>query len=320
MVRGFIHTRCIEETHMKKIIFPVFIAVALAGCSHNGAAPKPPAPAKASPPPAISKAIPKPPSPAKAAPPPESSGAVAAPTASTAAALPGTLATLVKLHKVSVEKTFATKAPGITGYLVKQNGQYTVLYGSGGYLLAGALIAPDGRNLTADYKAQYAPQPDYTGLVKKIKADPSVFTVGHGGPILYAFEDPNCIFCHKLDEQTAPLIKAGKLRIKEVLVAFLKADSAGRAAAILGAKDRAKAMAENEAKYDASQEEGGYPAITNPGPNVMNTLKRHMKWMEQAGSSGTPTLIYKTAKGKWTARSGDPGAAWLARYASAGHG
>ncbi len=294
---------------MNKMIFPLAAAI-LYGCNFTPSTPKvvPPKPVAIAP--TASPAA----SPAAGTgishPLPSASGTV----------LPGTLATLVRLHKVEVEKTFATSATGITGYLVKQGGQYSVLYGSGAYLLAGALIGPDGRNLTADYKDQYAPKPDYAGLVKQIDADKTVFTLGLRGPLLVAFEDPNCIFCHKLDQATAPLIAAGKLRVKVVLVSFLKADSAARAAAILTAKSPAKAMAKNEAGYNTATEEGGYPTGPQPGPDLMDTLKRHLNWMQQAGSSGTPTLIYQTADGKWNARSGDPGPQWLSQYAANGHG
>jgi len=301
---------------MNKMIFPLAAAI-LYGCGPTPSAPKvaPPKPVTAAPTasltaPAAAGAVVSRTTPPVSHPLPSVSGTV----------LPGTLATLVRLHKVEVKKTFATSATGITGYLVKQGGQYSVLYGSGAYLLAGALIGPDGRNLTADYKDQYAPKPDYVGLVKQIDADKTVFTLGLRGPLLVAFEDPNCIYCHKLDQATAPLIAAGKLRVKVVLVSFLKADSAARAAAILTAQSPAKAMAKNEAGYDTAKEEGGYPAGPQPGPDLMNTLKRHLNWMQQAGSSGTPTLIYQTADGKWNARSGDPGPQWLASYALNGHG
>lgn len=311
---------------MNKIILPLSLVVLLVGC---GPAPSPPkvSPAK------VTTAVPPPPPTA-----PHSSHSVVAPPnplpapkpgsvkmnvptpAPAHTALPGTLATLVRLHKVTVEKTFATAAPAITGYLVKQSGRYSILYGSGSYLIAGALIGPTGKNFTAAYKNQYAPKPDYAGLVKQINTDKTVFTLGTKGPLLYAFEDPNCIFCHKLDVATAPLIAAGKLRVRVVMVAFLKSDSPARAAAILTAKSPAKAMAKNEAGYDTAKEEGGYPVGPQPGPDMMDVLKRHLNWMQHAGSSGTPTLIYKTADGQWTARAGDPGPAWLSNYAATGHG
>jgi len=293
---------------MNKMILPL-AAMILYGCGPTPSAPKVASPKPVAAAPTAGTVVSRTTPPVSQSVPPTSPSA-----------LPGTLATLVRLHKVEVEKTFATSAPGLTGYLVKQGGQYSILYGSGAYLLAGALIGPDGRNLTADYKDQYAPKPDDAGLVKQIDADQTVFTLGTQGPLLYAFEDPNCIFCHKLDQQTAPLIAAGKLRVKVVLVSFLKADSAARAAAILTAQSPAKAMAENEAKYSTATEEGGYPAGPEPGPDLMDTLKRHLNWMQQAGSSGTPTLVYQTADGKWTARSGDPGPQWLAAYAANGHG
>ncbi|MDN5874725.1 MAG: thioredoxin fold domain-containing protein [Sinobacteraceae bacterium] len=228
---------------------------------------------------------------------------------------PALLSTLVNLGKIEIAKSFVTPIAGVTGYLVKQHGRYTVLYGApGGYMIAGAVIGPDGRNLSAQYQKQYAPKPDVSAIVKQADADPSVFTAGKSSTVLYAIEDPNCIFCHKLEKVIEPLIAQGKIEVHYILVGFLKPDSAARAAAILGAEDPYKALVKNTEDFDVRSEEGGYPAGQAPGPKMLATLKRHLDWMGQAGSSGTPTILYRDKTGAWVARAGFPGKAWIEQY------
>lgn len=305
-------------------LIPLAAALALSGCGHSSEAPAQSKPLV----PAPSAVVKKTPVKAPVAPRPApvktpvalqpaatTSPVSLTPQAPAVASLPGVLMTLSSLGRVQVEKSFATPVAGVTGYLVKQSGHYNVLYGTtGGYLIAGAILSPKGQNLSAQYQNQYAPKPDISGILGKIAADKSVFTVGTKGPILTAFVDPNCIFCHKMEVAAAPYVKAGELRMRYVMVAFLQADSAGRAAAILAAPDRAAAMEENRVKYDVAHEEGGYPALASPSPDVMATLKTHMDWMGELGSNGTPTIVFQGPDGHWQAKGGWPGDMWLKTY------
>lgn len=292
---------------MKTLLaFPLLLvcALSLAACSHR----TPPKPGGAT---AAVK-------PSGAAVPEKTTASSKLTSASASIITPGVLKAMVNLGRLRIEKSFGTRVPGLDGFLIKRNGQYAVFFGTHGYLIAGAVVSPTGENLAAIYKAKYAPKPDYATLVKRLAADPSVITTGTGGPVIYAFEDPNCIFCHKFEKAATPLVKAGKLTVKVVLVSFLKADSAARAAAIMTAKNPVKALRENTAAYDTANEEGGYPAPAEAPPAQLAVLKAHLDWMQQAGSSGTPTLIYRGKDGKWTLASGFPGAAWLKQIATDG--
>lgn len=234
--------------------------------------------------------------------------------------LPTQLQTLQTLGQAQVIKVFKTDSPSITGYLVHQQGQYTVLYSVDKYLVAGALISPTGRNLTADYQEQYAPKPDYASVVAELDKDKTVFPEGPAtAPSVYVFADPNCIFCKRFYDDAKPLTTTGKLRVEYVLVSFLRPTSEGRAAAVLKAHEPAAAWSLNENNFDTAQEAGGLPPADAPGPDLATALKAHQDLMEKVGGHGTPTVLFKTADGKWTARFGTPGAEWLALYAERGH-
>ncbi|WP_018912266.1 thioredoxin fold domain-containing protein [Thiomonas sp. FB-6] len=116
------------------------------------------------------------------------------------------------------------------------------------------------------------------------------FTVGTAGPLIVAFEDPNCRFCNQLSKESAPLIAAGKLRVHVVLVAFLKPDSEGRAAGILQSADPAAAWEKNEAGFNELAEEGGYP-VAQPSFETDRTLRTNLDNLKAGGQVATPTLL-----------------------------
>lgn len=230
--------------------------------------------------------------------------------------VPRPLATMVNLGVFHIRKRFATPVPEVTGYLLDQHGRYSIVYGIGDYVLAGALISPAGANLTAEYNHRYAPKPKYAAVVAALKAGGALVSMGNpkAGKVLYVFEDPNCIFCHKLSMAIVPYLESGKLRVEIAPVAFVHPDSTGKAAAILAARDPGRAWAENERKFDTATEEGGYPAQAHPDPKRVAAIRRNMALMAQAGFGGTPGILYRDAHGRWAGVGGFPGDAWLAQH------
>ena len=221
-----------------------------------------------------------------------------------ARAVPKPLQSLVSLGVASIVRMFP--APdGLQGYLVSQHGQYEVLYGLHGYLLVGGLITPNGVNATQTLYQKYAPKPDIAAVAMAVQRDAEVVRVGHAGPAVIVFFDPNCIFCHKLYESFAPLIQAGRLRVTYVPVGFLKPSSPGKAAAILMARNRAAALAQDESRFNAGAEEGGITPV-KPTPAVTAALQRHLHEMQQLQSDGTPTLLYQERGGHWAVNMGVP--------------
>lgn len=212
---------------------------------------------------------------------------------------PNALLKVEQAGQVSIEKSFKTEIPGMTGYLIKQtSGQYAVVMGKDGYLYVGGIIGPDGKNIIQKYMAKYVPAKDYSKFKAQLDKIGHLVTWGKdGAPVAYVFADPNCIFCHKFYEMAEPLVKAGKLQVKWVIVDFLKASSQGRAAAILQAKDPTSALVSNENGFIAATEEGGI-VPTTATPAIQGVLKQHMKIMRDAGFNGTPAMLYK-ADGKW---------------------
>lgn len=114
-------------------------------------------------------------------------------------------------------------------------------------------------------------------------------------PIVTVFFDPNCIFCHLLYKALDPYVMDGKLRLRFVLVGLIKPDSLARATSILMARDPAAALATDEAKFDRTHEEGGYPVARTLAPALEAAVKANGTLMTRADGHGTPTLLYCSA-------------------------
>jgi len=197
---------------------------------------------------------------------------------------------------------------GLTGWLVKIQGHYLVVYStvSGNYVISGSLVDKDGKNLSAEYGDKYIPKPDAAKIAAALGPDPWLVEEGAASaPLIYVYADPNCIYCNKLWNELRPYVQSGKVRVRWALLAFLKPTSKGRAAAILAAHDRNAALAEDELKFDKDHEEGGIAELKPVSPDIDTVLKIHNDQMNDAGGAGTPTLIFQR-QGSWNISYGAP--------------
>ena len=197
--------------------------------------------------------------------------------------------------QAKAEKVFPGPG-GLTGIEATLQGHPTVAFATadGKYLVAGPVLNTQGEDEahTAMMKLGLIPKPASAATMAGKAAHADSFVLGASGPEITAFVDPNCIFCHKFYEEAKALIDAGKLRVRYVVVAFLKPSSAPKAAAILGATDPAAAMAENEKGFDEGTEEGGIKPAQNPGAATISAVDNNTKLLGDSGEMATPTLIY----------------------------
>ena len=205
--------------------------------------------------------------------------------------------------EAKAEKVFPGPG-GLTGIEVTLQGHPTVAFATadGRYLVAGPVLNKQGEDEahTAMVKLGLIPKPASAGTLAAKAVGADSFVLGTGGPEITAFVDPNCIFCHKFYEEAKPLIEAGKLRVRYVVVAFLKPNSMPKAAAILGAADPAAAMAKNEKGFDTVTEEGGIAPAQNPAAATLSAVENNTRLLGESGEMATPTLIYCNSKGEPT--------------------
>ncbi|MDD3760918.1 MAG: thiol:disulfide interchange protein DsbG [Acidithiobacillus sp.] len=200
---------------------------------------------------------------------------------------------------------------GLTALVIADQGHKTLAYASsdGKYLiLAQAIINSKGENVIRHdaEEAGLLPKPMDAAQLAERASQAKSFVLGTKGPELIAFVDPNCIFCHKFYEDAKPLIAEGKLRVRYVVAAFLKPSSAGKAAAILSAKDPAAAMAKNEKGFNEESEEGGISPDANPSPEVMAEVQKNTQLLQDSGEVATPTIVYCDKDGKAQISHGMP--------------
>ncbi|MES1982468.1 MAG: thiol:disulfide interchange protein DsbG [Pseudomonadota bacterium] len=202
---------------------------------------------------------------------------------------------------------FPTPA-GLHGWVMQQGNQYSIVYTTADeqYLVTGVLVDSNGKNLSAEYGQKFIPKPDYSAPYDEL-ANAAWFSEGskNDSNMIYVFFDANCIFCHLVWKALQPYEKAG-LQVRWIPVAFLKKDSAGKAAALLAAKNPAASMAVNMGKFDKKDESGGIPAAGKIPAETLKRIQQNGALMERFGSNGTPTLVWKDKSGQISALGGMP--------------
>lgn len=116
---------------------------------------------------------------------------------------------------------------------------------------------------------------------------------GKGPHIMYIFFDPNCPFCHKLYVNTRSWVKDGKVELRWIPVGILAATSAGKAAAILGAKDPLKAFYQNEDHYNR----GGGIEEDIASPEIEHKLKANASLLARTGFGAVPLMLFRANDG-----------------------
>ncbi len=203
-----------------------------------------------------------------------------------------------------VLRTFKGPA-GLTGAVIKgpdgtRNIAWVTADGKA-VVIRGELVGLHGQDYTkgAMYDQRLLLSP---AVAIEAAASPSARSILIGSnpkaPIVTAFFDPNCIFCHLLYKAIEPYVAKGKVRVRFVLVGLIKPDSLARATSILMAYDRGKALAIDEDKFDRMHEEGGYPVDGILDPGIESVVKANGALMQKADGHGTPTLFYCSASAK----------------------
>lgn len=168
-------------------------------------------------------------------------------------------------------------------------------------LLAGVL--PEGALKTAeawelsDLPALGGETPaDRAAFFEKTKKETTGITVGQGRRSLWVYFNPDCSYCHLLWNA---LDGVSDLTVIWIPVTFTpKGDSLARSAAILEAKDPARALKQNEDTFNDYREEGGYAISGRPSPHTEEAITRNTMLLQMwTGKIATPTLLYRNTRG-----------------------
>lgn len=212
--------------------------------------------------------------------------------------------------RLSVLETFSGPS-NLQGVVVQSQGggQPMIMYvdSKDQFAFYGAILGADGQNLAEQDKNKYI-----TPLLAKKIAENLPLTTqfkqgSESAPYkMIVLADPNCSACHAFYNVAKSAVDSGKLQISWILVYFVQKDSEAKAAAILSAPNPTTALAENEANFDSSTEEGGIQALQDIPQELKQKLDANMKFMQNSGIASTPTLIFYNENGDLTYISGSP--------------
>lgn len=219
--------------------------------------------------------------------------ALAAQAASVPDKLPKPIQTLVDAG-YTVGKRFDA-GHGLTGWVLSRQGHSTIVYSTADQqvIISGNVIDATGQNLTAQFANQYIPKPDlkpiYDDLAKATFIDERPGDTPRR--VIYILFDPNCPYCSVAWQSLRSHVATG-IEARWLPVAYLQANSANRAAAILGAKDPVAALATNESGFNAQTHEGGIEPAASVSDAVSQVLKTNDDLLKRLGSSATPTFVW----------------------------
>ena len=210
---------------------------------------------------------------------------------------------------ISIEKPMQAP-PGFLGYVGEYKGSKLPVYllPDEKHVLIGSVYDAQGGDLTSAPFAE-ASTPAF-GEAEWQKLEQATWIAeGASKPdrIVYAFTDTECPYCHRLWQESLPLLKGGKTQIRHLIVAVISPKSGPRAAAILQSKDRADAFQRHEQNFGHSP----FPDSGEVPKDTGKILTANAALMNQLGIFGTPALIYHDAEGKVRVQSGVPDPATL---------
>lgn len=228
---------------------------------------------------------------------------------------------LQALEKRGLKVVGALPAPaGMSAYAGFMGQQPVALYVTpdGRQLIAGTLIGADGSDQTHDALAKAVAKPMAEGVWRQLGASRWLADGRSGAPVVYVFTDPNCPYCNQLWSEARPWVTAGKVQLRHVIVGILTPTSAGKAAALLAAKDPAAALAAYEGRNVAATARamaGGHPRPLDDGilqplsaipPATQAALDANAHLMESLGLQATPAIVWRNAQGALQVSEGVP--------------
>ena len=217
------------------------------------------------------------------------------------------------LEAQGVEVIGRFDAPGgLTGYagMVEQHPLAIYLTADGKQAVIGTMIDAKGANLSREPLDRLVSKPMTGKIWKQLEHSTWIADGSKNAPrVIYTFTDPNCPYCNKFWNDARPWVKAGKVQLRHVIVAILTDTSAGKAAALLSAKDPQVALTRHEQQHAS----GGVKPLGQISATVHAQLDANQKLMQQLGASATPTIFYKDARGNLQNIQGAPSAEMLTK-------
>lgn len=194
---------------------------------------------------------------------------------------------------------------GLRGYAAEYHNNGIALYltPDGKHVLVGSLFDEQGQDLSAEPLDKMV----YTPMSKEIWAKMEKTAWIQDGKtdaprIVYLFSDPNCPYCNMFWQQARPWVESGKVQLRHIMVGIIRPDSPGKSAALLSAKDPAKALQDHESAGKAST----LKALDTIPEATQKQLAANQALMEEMGLGATPAIFYQDEHGQLQSQQGAP--------------
>ena len=198
------------------------------------------------------------------------------------------------------------EAPGgLKGYAARYNGQGIALYltPDGEHVLIGSLLDAKGDDLSRAPLEKLVYEPLGKEMWSRLEKATWIADGEDDAPrVVYVFSDPNCPYCNMFWKQARPWVESGKVQLRHIMVGMLRADSAGKSAALLSAKDPQAALNQHEAAGKASKLK---PLEKIPAA-LEKQLTDNLMLMSELGAQATPAIFYLDDNGRLQQHQGAP--------------
>jgi thiol:disulfide interchange protein DsbG len=194
---------------------------------------------------------------------------------------------------------------GLKGYAARYNGQGMALYltPDGEHVLIGSLLDANGEDLTRGQLEKLVYEPLGKEMWTRMQDSSWIADGKADAPrIVYMFSDPNCPYCNMFWKQARPWVESGKVQLRHIMVGMLRADSAGKSAALLSAKNPQAALNEHEAAGKASK----LKALEKIPAELEEQLTANLMLMGELGAQATPAIFYVDDSGRLQQHQGAP--------------
>ncbi len=185
---------------------------------------------------------------------------------------------------------------GFRGYLAEYGGSRMPVYllPDGKHVVIGNLFDAQGNDMTRDAFMRAA-RPKLDAATWKALEKSTWIPEGASKPkrIVYVFDDTECPYCHRLWERVQPMLAGGDVQVRYIMVAVIRPESLGRAAAVLSATDPSAVLRTHEAHFGNSP----IKPLTKIPASVRAKIEANNALMARLGATGTPAIVYRDGKG-----------------------
>lgn len=178
-----------------------------------------------------------------------------------------------RIPEVTVESVGRTPMPGL--YEIVANGHIFYVDEKVNFVIRGTLFdarTPAMRNVTMARNSELTAQ-----ALSKSNANAIKRVRGNGKRVIYTFEDPNCGYCKKQQQE---LIKLNDVTIYTFLWPILSPDSIEKSKAIWCSRDRAKAWEDLMLRGVSPQND----------TRCDTPIEKNMEMARRFGAQGTPAV------------------------------